>query len=45
MFGSPLSDRLERSSRIRVAGAGGGSDVYAGSPLALTLRTPVWPST
>ena len=38
MFGSPLSTRLERSSRILVAGAGGGSDVYAALPLALSLR-------
>ncbi|MFB4266003.1 DUF1152 domain-containing protein [Nonomuraea sp. GTA35] len=38
MFGSPLSARLERSSRILVAGAGGGSDVYAGLPLAFSLQ-------
>ncbi|MEU8150940.1 DUF1152 domain-containing protein [Nonomuraea sp. NPDC048901] len=38
MFGTPLSARLERSSRILVAGAGGGFDVYAGLPLALSLR-------
>ncbi|MEV0349305.1 hypothetical protein AB0H88_26305 [Nonomuraea sp. NPDC050680] len=38
MFGTPLSARLERSSRILVAGAGGGLDVYAGLPLALSLR-------
>jgi hypothetical protein len=38
MFDSPLSARLETSRRILVAGAGGGFDVYAGLPLALTLR-------
>ncbi|TMR93699.1 DUF1152 domain-containing protein [Nonomuraea basaltis] len=38
MLDSPLSARLEASSRILVAGAGGGFDVYAGLPLALALR-------
>ncbi|MEU6719930.1 DUF1152 domain-containing protein [Nonomuraea sp. NPDC046802] len=38
MFDSPLSARLEARSRILVAGAGGGSDVYAGLPLALALH-------
>ncbi|NJP89505.1 hypothetical protein HCN51_08605 [Nonomuraea sp. FMUSA5-5] len=37
MLDSPLSARLGRSRRILVAGAGGGFDVYAGLPLALSL--------
>ncbi|WP_280725317.1 DUF1152 domain-containing protein [Kitasatospora sp. MAA4] len=34
----PLFARLTGASRILVAGAGGGFDVYAGLPLALALR-------
>lgn len=34
----PLFTRLKGSTRILVAGAGGGFDVYAGLPLALALR-------
>ncbi|WP_157547893.1 hypothetical protein [Nonomuraea candida] len=34
MFDSPLSARLKSADRILVAGAGGGSDVYAGRPPA-----------
>ncbi|MEV4555808.1 DUF1152 domain-containing protein [Kitasatospora sp. NPDC049285] len=34
----PLLTRLLAAERILVAGAGGGYDVYAGLPLALTLR-------
>ncbi|MER6115135.1 DUF1152 domain-containing protein [Streptomyces sp. NPDC001743] len=34
---NPLFDRLDSAQRILVAGAGGGFDVYAGLPLALSL--------
>jgi hypothetical protein len=34
----PLFTRLRPASRVLVAGAGGGFDVYAGLPLALALR-------
>lgn len=33
----PLFDRLASARRILVAGAGGGFDIYAGLPLALSL--------
>lgn len=33
-----LFERLRRSERILIAGAGGGFDIYAGLPLALCLR-------
>ncbi|WP_027946777.1 hypothetical protein [Amycolatopsis taiwanensis] len=41
MFGlaqPPLFTRLQGAGRILIAGAGGGFDIYAGLPLALTLR-------
>ncbi|MGW0804889.1 DUF1152 domain-containing protein [Nonomuraea sp. NPDC002799] len=38
MLDLPLFARLAGSYRILVAGAGGGSDVYAGLPLALALH-------
>ncbi|MFI6863535.1 DUF1152 domain-containing protein [Streptomyces sp. NPDC050421] len=34
---NPLFDRLDSAERILVAGAGGGFDIYAGLPLALSL--------
>ncbi|GAA2431002.1 hypothetical protein GCM10010433_34350 [Streptomyces pulveraceus] len=34
---NPLFARLESAERVLVAGAGGGFDVYAGLPLALSL--------
>ncbi|MFD8688999.1 DUF1152 domain-containing protein [Streptomyces sp. NPDC059651] len=34
---NPLFDRLDTAERILVAGAGGGFDIYAGLPLALSL--------
>jgi hypothetical protein len=37
MWPSPFFDRLAGARRVLVAGAGGGFDVYAGLPLALTL--------
>jgi hypothetical protein len=37
MWPSPFFDRLAGAQRVLVAGAGGGFDVYAGLPLALTL--------
>ncbi|MFF0742339.1 DUF1152 domain-containing protein [Streptomyces sp. NPDC004111] len=33
----PLFERLESAGRVLVAGAGGGFDIYAGLPLALSL--------
>lgn len=38
MFEPPLFTRLRPASRVLVAGAGGGFDVYAGLPLALALH-------
>ncbi|MER7107516.1 DUF1152 domain-containing protein [Streptomyces sp. NPDC000229] len=35
---NPLFARLESAERVLVAGAGGGFDIYAGLPLALSLR-------
>ncbi|ORT55048.1 DUF1152 domain-containing protein [Streptomyces sp. CB03238] len=35
---NPLFARLESAERILIAGAGGGFDIYAGLPLALSLR-------
>ncbi|GAA2457198.1 DUF1152 domain-containing protein [Streptomyces lavendulocolor] len=35
---NPLFARLESAQRVLVAGAGGGFDIYAGLPLALSLR-------
>lgn len=37
MFEPALFTRLRPASRVLVAGAGGGFDVYAGLPLALAL--------
>ncbi|MER7276306.1 DUF1152 domain-containing protein [Dactylosporangium sp. NPDC000244] len=37
MWPSPFFDKLAGAQRVLVAGAGGGFDVYAGLPLALTL--------
>jgi hypothetical protein len=34
---NPLFARLESAERILVAGAGGGFDIYAGLPVALSL--------
>ncbi|MEZ5301059.1 MAG: DUF1152 domain-containing protein [Verrucomicrobiales bacterium] len=38
MYSWPLWDRLELSSNILIAGAGGGFDVFSGIPLYLALR-------
>jgi hypothetical protein len=38
MFEPALFTRLRPASRVLVAGAGGGFDVYAGLPLALALH-------
>ncbi len=38
LFADPLATRLQSATRILVAGAGGGFDVYAGLPLFLALR-------
>src|SRR5262245_35444530 len=35
----PLLARLQRHSRILIAGAGGGFDVYAGLPLYVALKS------
>ncbi|MFI6649097.1 DUF1152 domain-containing protein [Streptomyces sp. NPDC050529] len=37
LHANPLFDRLDSAERILVAGAGGGFDIYAGLPLALSL--------
>jgi len=34
----PLFETLEPATRVLIAGAGGGFDVYAGLPLAIALR-------
>lgn len=37
LFANPLFARLDSAERILVAGAGGGFDIYAGLPVALSL--------
>ncbi|MDQ1007897.1 hypothetical protein QFZ82_002382 [Streptomyces sp. V4I23] len=45
---NPLFARLESAERVLVAGAGGGFDVHAGLPIALSLihqgKRSTWPT-